>query len=267
MRRVLHTLYEYLALWLGLGLLAVITLSWTLVAIPAYYLLPHKRGVILGRNGITQGFRLYLWCLAAMGACRFDLTELDELRTAGPLILAPNHPCLLDAFFVFSRLSNVVCIMKANILDNVFLGAGARLAGYIRNDSALSMVLQAEKELQGGAHLLVFPEGTRTTRWPVNEFTTGIAHVARRGGVPVQTLIIETTSPYLSKGWPLFRRPAMPIHYRVRLGRRFDAPKNGKAFSAELEAYFREEMQDVPSFLHPDVLAASHPDGSLRKAD
>ena len=41
-----------------------------------------------------------------------------------------------------------------------------------------------------------------------------IALIAHRAQVPMQTILIETDSAYLSKGWPLFRKPPMPIHYR-----------------------------------------------------
>jgi Tat protein secretion system quality control protein TatD with DNase activity len=33
--------------------------------------------------------------------------------------------------------------------------------------------------------------------------------------VPVKTILIETDTAYLSKGWPLFRKPPMSIHYRT----------------------------------------------------
>lgn len=249
MRRTLNTAYEYLSLWIGLCILGTLSLLWTLVAAPAYYVFPRRMYVPVGRVAITHILRLYLWTLSAMGACRFDLDALDALRNAGPLIIAPNHPCLLDAFFVLSRLSNVVCIMKASIVDNLFLGAGTRLAGYIRNDSPLNMVLWAVKELEGGSQLLVFPEGTRTTHWPINALSSGIARIATRAQVPIQTVLIETASPYLSKGWPLFRRPTMPIHYHVRLGQRFDPPENSKSFTKDLEKYFTDSLKNAPCFL------------------
>jgi hypothetical protein len=40
----------------------------------------------------------------------------------------------------------------------------------------------------------------------------------------------------------LFRKPAMPISFRVRLGRRFDPPANTRLFTVELEQYFAEEL-------------------------
>jgi hypothetical protein len=72
--------------------------------------------------------------------------------------------------------------------------------------------------------------------------------------VPVQTILIETDSRYLSKGWTLFRKPPMPIHYRVRLGRRFDPPQNTQRFNTELEHYFMHELIQGSAFYPPDSL-------------
>lgn len=247
--RAMHRLYEYAALWFGLGLLGLICLTWSLLSVPLYHVLPQRMAVRLGRRVITAGFQLYLGALTWIGAVRFDISALDALREQGPLLIAPNHPCLLDAVMVISRMPNVACIMKASLVDNIFLGAGARLAGYIRNDAQLSMIKQSVAELKQGRPLLIFPEGTRTTRWPIGTCKGTTALIAARARVPIQTVFIETESAYLSKGWPLFRRPDMPITYRIRLGRRFDPPDRAAAFTQELEAYFIESLRDAPRFL------------------
>jgi 1-acyl-sn-glycerol-3-phosphate acyltransferase len=252
-RRWLHRLYEYFALWFGLGLLGTISLTWSLLAVPLYYVLPKRWADPLGRWVIATIFRVYLGALALIGACRFDLSALDALRDEGPLIVAPNHPSLLDAVMVISRLPNMTCVMKADLVDNVFLGAGARLAGYIRNDAQLSMIKQAVAELKRGSQLLIFPEGTRTIRWPINACKGTAALISSRARVPIQTVFIETDSAYLGKGWPLFRRPTMPITYRIRLGRRFEPPEKAGAFTEELERYFIDELRDAPRFLPPDA--------------
>jgi len=259
-RRRWHRLYEYIALWFGLGLLGTLTLTWSLLSVPLYYVLPRWWAVPLGRWAITTVFRSYLGVLALVGAFRFDLTALDALRDQGPLVIAPNHPGLLDALLVISRLPNVACIMKAALVDNIFLGAGARLAGYIRNDAQLSMIRQAVADLKNGSHLLIFPEGTRTTRWPINPCKGSIALIASRARVPIQTVLIETDSAYLGKGWPLFRRPNMPITYRVRLGRRFEPPGKAGVFSGELERYFMAELGHASCLRPPGAAPTVAPD-------
>lgn len=244
---LLRQLYEYAALWFGLGSLGAGCLVWCLLAAILHPVLPKRLGTCLGRSVIMRGFRLYLWLLQVSGACRFDLSELDKLRDEGALIIAPNHPCLLDAVMVLSRLPNLACIMKASLIDNVFLGAGARLARYIRNDSLLGMAVRAVDELKAGGQLLVFPEGTRTTALPVGPFRGVFPVLASRAAVPVQTVFIETNSPYLCKGWSLFRRPVMPIEYRVRLGERFQPQGDLAAFTRSLEAYYAKALADAPN--------------------
>ena len=234
--------YEYLCMVLGLGFLGLMCLGWTPIAAVLYVIMPADAGRRLGRRVISGGFNAYIHWLEWLGACRFELDALDTLRSAGPLVLAPNHPCLLDAVMVVSRLPDVACIMKASLMDHLFLGGGARLARYIRNKPVLRMAHGAVDDLQRGSMLLIFPEGTRTVHQPINRCQPTAGLIARRARVPVQTLLIETDSAYLSKGWSLFRRPEMPIHYRVRLGARFDPPADAAQFALQLEQYFADEL-------------------------
>ena len=241
------TLHEHVAMFVGLFSLALICLAWLPFAMLLYPLLSRRTGQALGRRMIQWAFTIYLRLLSAICDCRFDLSELDPLRDAGPLIIAANHPSLLDAVLIVSRLPNAVCVMKANLMDNPLFGSAARLARYIRNDSAMQMIRCSRDELRNGTQLVMFPEGTRTRQFPLNPLTPTLAMIARRSGAPVQTVLLEFSSPYLGKGWPLWRRPNLPLRCRARLGRRFDAPTDYTQFTRDLEAYFRHELpQDQP---------------------
>jgi 1-acyl-sn-glycerol-3-phosphate acyltransferase len=237
--------YEYLAMVLGLGCLALLCLVWLPFAMVLHALLPRRLGQPVGRLLIMVGFRFYLRFLALFCACRFDLSELDALRRDKPLVLVANHPSLLDAVMIVSRFPDMVCVMKAALMKNVLLGSAARLARYIPNHAPLDVVLRARKALRDGAHLLIFPEGTRTRQFPVDACTASTGLIAQRARVPIQGLLIEFSSPYLGKAWPLWRRPELPLHFRIRVGRRFAPPTNVAAFGSELEAYFRAELETV----------------------
>src|SRR5271165_52296 len=242
MLRPLKIIYEYFALYSSLTLLGLICLSWSVFALPLYFFLPRRIGTAIGRRGIMSGFRVYAWSLSVTGTYRLDLRDIDSLKDGPPLILAPNHPCLIDALLILTRHPNIVCVMKSALMRNVFLGAGSRLARYVRNDPPHQMIKESLAHLRDGAVLLLFPEGTRTTRAPVNPLAGSVGLIAKHARVPVQTLVIETDSPYLSKGWPLFRRPTLPITYLVRLGKRFDPPSDVAAFTAELDRYYRQAL-------------------------
>ncbi len=246
----MRLLWDAARTYFGLALLGVLGLLWTLFAVPLYYVLPRRQGLRVGRWLIHTAFRWYLRVLSATGACRFDLTALDALRGQGPMIIAPNHPSLIDAVLVISRLPGLACIMKSSIVDNPSLGAGARLARYIRNDDLRSMIHLAVADLREGHQLLMFPEGTRSSAHPVGPIKGSVGLIAKQAGVPIQTVLIECDSPFLTKGWALHRIPRLPITYRVTLGRRFDPPQNVHELVGEIDVYFRDVLRHatLPDF-------------------
>ncbi len=236
---------------LGLGLLALICLSWTPFALLLGPLLPASRAKHVGRGAIRTGFRIYVRLLAILCGCRFDLREVKALaRQRQPMVVVANHPSLLDAVVLVSCLPNAVCIMKAGLMHNLLLGAGARMARYIVNDAPLPMIRSAINELRDGACLVIFPEGTRTSTPPVGPCAATAGVIAARAGVPVQTLLIEMSTPYLGKSWPLWRPPRLPLEVRMRIGQRFDTIKQPQHFGRDIELYFREHLAPASSPLH-----------------
>jgi 1-acyl-sn-glycerol-3-phosphate acyltransferase len=252
MPRPLKILHDYAVSYSLLALLGLICLIFTLWALLVYPLLPRRWGTAAGRAGIMGGFRAFSWLLTLTGAYKLDLTAIDSLRNGPPVILAPNHPSLIDALLILTRHPNLACVMKAELMGNIFLGAGSRLARYIPSDQPRQMIKAAVADLQRGGVLLLFPEGTRTTREPINPLKGSVGVIAKHANVPVQVALIETDSPYLGKGWPLWRRPNLPITYRVRLGRRFDPPADVGALMTSLE---REYAQQLSGALQSEWLA------------
>jgi len=242
MLRPLKIIHEYVVAYTLLTVLGVICLLFSVWALLMYPLLPRRAGTAAGRFGIMAGFRAFTWTLSLTGAYKLDLSAIDSLRGGPPVILAPNHPSLIDALLILTRHPNIACVMKAELMRNIFLGAGSRLARYIPSDQPRQMIKDAVADLREGGMLLLFPEGTRTTRDPLNPLKASIGVIAKHANVPVQVAIIETDSPYLGKGWPLFKRPSLPITYRVRLGRRFDPPTDVNSFMVALEREYAQQL-------------------------
>lgn len=254
-RRPLGVVRDTLRTYFGLLLLGIMGLAWTLLALPLYYVLPRRAGLVLGRRVIQLGFRAYLYVLSLIGAFRFDLSALDALRDQPAMIVAPNHLSLIDAVLVISRLPRVSCIMKARILDHPSFGSGARLARYVRNDKLGQMIHLAVADLRAGHHLLLFPEGTRSTARPIGKVRGSVGLIAKQAQVPVQTVLLETDSPFLTKGWRVYSIPRLPITCRLRLGKRFDPPHDAQAFVADITTYFHEALANA---MLPSPLANEH---------
>ncbi|HEV7137265.1 MAG TPA: lysophospholipid acyltransferase family protein [Steroidobacteraceae bacterium] len=243
---VLKRAHEYLATYALLAILAVMIIGWTTLALILLGPLPQRWRTAAARYAMMASIRLFFFFLTAAGACRFELEALDVLRGGPPIILAPNHPTSIDALLLLARHPDLACILKPELMANPFLGAAARLAGFIRSDPPRRMIREAVGELRRGGLVLLFPEGTRTTRAPLNPLTGSAEVIARHAQVPIQVAIIETDSPYLSKGWPIFRVPRLPIRCRVRLGRRLDPPGQHAGGTQALEQALIDELAGAP---------------------
>lgn len=237
--------YERLAMALGLGFLALLCLIWLPAAL-AFALLPATpRRQRRARSVIGHGFRLYLRFLTATCATRFNLSALDALQTASPRVLVANHPSLIDVILIVSRLPNTVCVMKASLRYNPLLGPAARLAGYLRNDGPLELVLKARQALNEGAHILIFPEGGRTRQFPLDPFGHAAALIAQRAGVPLQPCAIWLSPPYLGKHWPLWRPPVLPWQGRVWPLAECPPPEDPRSASLAMEQALRHALTDA----------------------
>ncbi len=223
--------------------LALISLVWNVIAFLLYPILGERVGRRVGRAGIAYGYRLFWTSASATGIIRLEASDLDRLRSEPDgLIITANHPSLLDGLMIAARLPRSCCIMKASLMRNPFLGAGARLARYICNDQPIAMVKGAVADLRSGGQLIIFPEGTRTVGGPLNSFQPGMTLIAKLAAAPVQTVFIETRSPYLSKGWPIWRKPPLPIVFHVRLGERFLPESDHAGLLRRIERYFLDEL-------------------------
>lgn len=228
--------------YLIFGVVGVLT---SIVCFLLSLVLPGQWGRPLGQLCIQKLFAFFVWYLQRTGLACCDFHDLADLGSLRGAIIAVNHPSLLDAVFVVSRLPRVVCLMKAGILSNLALCGTASLAGYIDNHSGKRMVEQSAARILRGDTLVIFPEGTRTVSPGVNPFKMGFALIAKLARAPVQTVFLRANSAFLGKHWPLFKPPEQfPLRYSLELGKRFvpQDDTDAKEFGAEIENYFRDAL-------------------------
>lgn len=194
-----------------------------------------------GQRLVSGLFRFFIRVLQSIGSIALDAAELSRFAKRTGTVFAANHPGYLDAVFLIAFLPQAKCVMRASLLRSPFFAGPALLAGYIRNDSGAGFVREGVAALAAGCNLIVFPEGTRTDNRAVRGFKAGFALIARKSGAPVQTLLLERQSDFLSKGVSLFRPAELPVPFRFAAGREFRCgnDETARAFAKRLEGYFQ----------------------------
>lgn len=147
--------------------------------------------------------------------------DLLRIPAHGPLIIAANHLSNADGVLVGGWLTpalgrRIHWLGKREIVEWPILGRLAR-AGSVhpvdRGSADVEAFRLAQRILDEGHVLLVFPEGTRSPNGAMQEAKDGLAMLALRSDAPILPVGVSGTDHFWPKG--RFLRPGGRISLRV----------------------------------------------------
>ena len=147
--------------------------------------------------------------------------SLDRIPQDGPLIIASNHLSNADGVIVGGWLTprlgrRIHWLGKREMLDWPIVGPMAR-AGSVhpvdRGAADVEAFRLAQRILDEGHVLVVFPEGTRSPTGGLQEAKDGLALLALRSGAPILPVGVWGTDRFWPRG--RFLRPGGRVGMRV----------------------------------------------------
>jgi len=179
---------------------AVLTLILgTVLVVAALLRIPDRPGGVYG--AIPR-----LWSRAILWAAgvRVRVHGLERLAGGGPFIFTSNHVSLFDIPALVSTLPRLYFVAKAELFRIPVFGPGIRAVGTIpiereNRKAAFGAYDLAAERIARGASVMVFPEGTRGTSYPIRPFKKGPFVLAVKAGVPIVPCIVHGTIEVLPK--------------------------------------------------------------------
>jgi 1-acyl-sn-glycerol-3-phosphate acyltransferase len=207
--------WRVLATGLGFLLFAVGSLLLGLVVFPALHLVLRERTAPVARRLIRHTFRFLMRGMQVTGLMTLEVHGLERLRGGGRLILA-NHPTLIDVVLLMALVERGDCVVKGALGRNPVTRGTVRAAGFVFNDDGgEELVAECLRSLRSGNNLIIFPEGTRTSRTEPMRLQRGAARVAVHGTIDITPVRIRCTPATLAKGEKWYAVPAMRPHIRI----------------------------------------------------
>lgn len=127
-----------------------------------------------------------------------------NLKPGQTYIFMSNHASNLDPPVEIPRIRERCSVLVKKELYRIpILGTGMRIARLVpvdrsNRDAAIESVREAVEVLRSGLHMIIYPEGTRTSDGRLLPFKKGPFHLAMESGVPVLPLTILGTH----EAWP-----------------------------------------------------------------
>jgi 1-acyl-sn-glycerol-3-phosphate acyltransferase len=184
----------------------ILVLIWTVLALPAALVV--FPWTLISRDTRLL-FRLGFWITRAglpLVGVRVVVKGFERLPPGASIVMA-NHSSNLDPPVLLPVLpGRVVIYLKASLMKIPVLGYAMRLAGFIpvvrdgSVESAKAASQLANRALEQGSCLVLFPEGTRSRDGSLLPFKRGPFFLAMESGAPVAPVSIRGATRLLPKG-------------------------------------------------------------------
>lgn len=216
------------------------------LCLPLLFVPWRRRVAPIARGLLRVLFGAWALWMSWTGVLRVRWIGFDRKLEPGAIIIA-NHPTLVDAPVLMTRLPDAVCILKQALMSNPAMGTAAKLAGFIPAKSGIDLLHDVLDQLKSGCSLLIFPEGTRTSPGElIGPLKPGFALIASRSQAAVYMAVIRSTPGLVPKGRAWWRPPTvLPGGMTIRLQRVWPAGEIPPAavLTQEVQREFLESLQ------------------------
>ena len=138
-------------------------------------------------------------------------------------IFVSNHPTILDAIFLTSKLPISHCIVTSKRSRNILIGPIVNLAGWAVNSNTKKCINSCLSVLSNDRSLLVFPEGTRSYLGKTREFKKGFSYIAIQSKKDVIPVYISCDKQAYSLKDSWFSEKGERIHINIEVGNKINA--------------------------------------------
>ena len=180
---------------------------------------------------------------------RVEVRGVEHLERGLVYIFMPNHSSNLDPPVLIPAIPGRTSILvKKEVFRIPILGTAMKWAELVPVDrgdreAAIESVNAAIRVMQCGLHMLVFPEGTRTSDGRLLPFKKGPFHLAMDSGAPVVPITVLGTF----ESWPKTRFALRPGTATVV----FHEPIDPRAFP-DRESLMEAVREKIVSALPPE---------------
>lgn len=183
---------------------------------------------------------------------KLDICGVENMPSAGPLIVVINHTSFLDPLLVGAFLPRVIIpLAKVELFEKPWVGWVFPAFGCIpirRGEIDRTAIRRSLEVLRSGGALLVAPEGTRSADGKLQRGRPGAAMLAVRTGAMLLPVAIWGVLPF---GENIRRLRRTEAHMVV--GEPFHLPLRGKKVThQELEEMTDEIMYRLAELLPPE---------------
>lgn len=208
---------------------------------------------------LSRGYGAFLFWMRLVRLISYDEMPKPPAQLEGrAYVLVANHPTLIDVVFLLHAFPRLTSMVKASWYGSWMFGALLKSTAYLPGPGMPGddephtgvednpVMVRMVQHLRAGHPLVVFPEGTRSTRRKMHRLRRGAFDAAVLAEVPILPVFIRQAPRILMKGDPFYALPNEPGRFDFEVLAPIEtAGRSGRELRSEVQREFSERWEKL----------------------
>ncbi len=195
---------------LGIGALFIRYLIFPFVDLFCKENFSNKKSFIL-----HYSWKLYVKILNVLNVVNVQSNDFEKLRNIKNSIIVSTHPTFIDVILLISIIPYTTCFVAKKLAKNPFFKGMVKSLFIIQDDNTEVWVKNAEKYLNSGFNVLIFPMGKRHNKDEFPKIRRSSAYLSEQTGKNISIIKITTDRDVFSHDVPIYKIGTKPARYKI----------------------------------------------------
>lgn len=180
-----------------------------------HIIFPQQNSLIKKSETLQKSWQFFVWLLKILRIIKIKSDDIEKLKNIKNSIIVSTHPSYIDILILISIIPQSTCFVAdrlirnpffKNIVKQLFISEGQPLEQWLEN---------ANKMLDEGFNLIIFPMGTRHRKNEYPKIRRGAALIAQKSNKNIILLNMETNFDFLQIHQPIHQAGRESVEYSL----------------------------------------------------
>ena len=208
MRRFKHFIRSVLTIFL-FGFFGIATLFFR------YIIMPLNKNEMKNYETLQKSFAFFICLLETLKILNINANNLEKIRNIKNSIIVSTHPSFIDIVILISIIPYSTCFVAERLAKNPILQGMVKLLFILEGQPLENWLNEAEKMMDKGLNLIIFPMGIRHRQNETPKIRRGTAMLAQKTGKNIVLLDLKTSFDFLFIHQPFYEVGSETVLYSL----------------------------------------------------
>lgn len=161
-------------------------------------------------------WQFFVKFLQITGIIKLEIEDINRLKNIKNSIVVSTHPSYIDVVILISLIPKTTCFVAPRLTENKFFKRIVESIFLISGKPLDELQKDAEKMIDEGFNILIFPSGIRHKKNEYPKIRKGASLIALNSKRNIYPVVMYTDFDFLQIGQPFYDAGERPVVYTIK---------------------------------------------------